>query len=345
MHKALRTLPSLDFLRGFEAAGRRLSFTLAADELFVTQSALSRQIKALEDALGVVLFERRHRALALTPAGLSFHRDVTAALSGIASAADALRGTTRGPGMAVSTTVSFASLWIIPRLARFRARHPDVEVYVSADDRMVDLSRGEVDIAIRYLPESAAPEGAVRLFGERMLPVVSPALLRDGAAPLARPADLARHVLLHLDDPEGRMPWLNWPAWLTANGAPGLKPAGALRFSIYDQVIQAAVSGQGIALGRIPMIAEHLRDGRLVSPFPRRYDSARGYYALAAPGATERPDVAAFMRWLDDEARVERTAMASAAAGDAARASGRGTRNSPAGAARARSATRGSRRR
>src|SRR5690242_20370396 len=166
MHKTLRALPSLDFLRGFEAAGRRLSFTQAAEELFVTQSALSRQIKALEDALGVALFERRHRALALTPAGGAFHRDVPAAPRAPAGATDSVRGVTRAPGIAVSTTVSFASLWIIPRLPRFRARHPDVEVYVSADDRMVDLSRGEVDLAIRYLPESAAPEGAIRLFGE-----------------------------------------------------------------------------------------------------------------------------------------------------------------------------------
>ena len=309
MHKTLRALPSLDFLRGFEAAGRRLSFTLAAEELFVTQSALSRQIKALEDALGVPLFERRHRALALTPAGLAFHRDVTSALGALAGAADSVRGAARAPGLAVSTTVSFASLWIIPRLSRFRARHPQVEVYVSADDRMVDLSRGDIDVAIRYLPESGAPEGALRLFGERMSPVVSPVLLRRGAAPLARPADLAHHVLLHLDDPEGRMPWLNWPAWLTANGAPDLKPAGSLRFRLYDQVIQATVGGQGIALGRIPMIAEHLRDGRLVAPVARRYDSARGYFAIAAPGAAERPDVAAFLHWLADEARVEREAM------------------------------------
>src|SRR3982750_31062 len=134
MHKTLRSLPSLDFLRGFEAAGRRLSFTLAAEELFVTQSALSRQIKALEDALGVPLFERRHRALALTPAGAAFYSDITAALSGLATATQNVRGVTRTPGVALSTTVSFASLWIIPRLSRFRARHPDVEVYVSADD-------------------------------------------------------------------------------------------------------------------------------------------------------------------------------------------------------------------
>jgi DNA-binding transcriptional LysR family regulator len=319
MHKILRTLPSLDFLRGFEAAGRRLSFTLAAEELFLTQSALSRQIKSLEDALGLALFERRHRALALTPAGAAFHRDVAAALAALASATENVRGIARTPGLVVSTTVSFASLWIIPRLTRFRVRHPDVEVYVSADDRVVDLGRGDVDIAIRYLPEGLAPEGAVRLFGERMMPVASPALLRDGRVRLDTPADLAQHVLLHLDDPEGHMPWLNWPSWLNSNGAPGLKPAGTLRFRLYDQVIQAAVGAQGVALGRIPMIAEHLRDGRLVAPFAKRYDSARGYYAIVAPAAGEGPDVDAFVRWLADEAKEERAAMVDGAAAGAQR--------------------------
>jgi LysR family transcriptional regulator, glycine cleavage system transcriptional activator len=304
MHKTLRALPSLDFLRGFEAAGRRLSFTLAAEELFLTQSALSRQVKALEDALGVALFERRHRALALTQAGGAFHRDVTDALESFVAAADRMRGATRSPGLTLSTTVSFASLWIIPRLATFRERQPDVEVYVSADDRVVDLARGDVDIAVRYLPDSAAPDGAVRLFGERMTPVASPRIA-DGASPLRRPADLTRYVLLHLDDPEGRTPWLDWRSWLTSNGQPGLKPAGALRFRLYDQVVQAAVGGQGVALGRLPMIAEHLRDGRLVAPFAKKYDSARSYFALAAPRARERDDVVAFLQWLSEEADLE----------------------------------------
>ena len=304
MHKTLRHLPSLDFLRGFEAAGRRLSFTLAAQELFLTQSALSRQIKALEDALGVALFERRHRALALTSLGAAFHRDVTDVLDSIAAAAERARGATRAPGLTLSTTVSFASLWVIPRLATFRERHPDVEVYVSADDRVVDLARGDVDVAVRYLPEAAVPEGAVRLFGERMTPVASPKVAA-GARPLRTPADLTRHVLLHLDDPEGRTPWLDWRSWLTSNGAPGLKPAGTLRFSLYDQVVQAAVGGQGVALGRLPMIAEHLRDGRLVAPFARKYDSARGYFALVAPRAAERDDAVAFVRWLAEEAARE----------------------------------------
>ena len=305
MHKALRALPSLDFLKGFEAAGRLLSFTRAADELFVTQSALSRQVQALEESLGVPLFVRRHRALALTAAGAAFHRDVVAALNALALAADAARGAMRTPGVTLSTTVSFASLWVIPRLATFRAQHPTTDVYISADDRLVDLARGDVDIAVRYLPDAKTPEGAVRLFGERMMPVVSPKLVRRAATPLASPTDLAHHVLLHLDDPEGRTPWLEWNIWLAANGQPGLKPAGALRFKLYDQVIQAAVAGQGVALGRVPLIAEHLRDRRLIAPFAKRYDSARGYYAVVAPHATERADVIAFVAWLRDEAARE----------------------------------------
>jgi DNA-binding transcriptional LysR family regulator len=142
----------------------------------------------------------------------------------------------------------------------------------------------------------------VRLFGERLLHVASPSLVRRARAPLKRPADLARHVLIHLDDPNGIMPWLNWPAWLAANGLPDLKPAGAIRFSLYDQVIQATLGAQGVALGRVPLIAELLDDGRLVAPFPKRYDSPRGYFAVIAPHALSRPDVAAFVTWLAAEA-------------------------------------------
>jgi LysR family transcriptional regulator, glycine cleavage system transcriptional activator len=308
MHKELRRMPSLDFLRGFEAAGRTLSFTRAAGELFVTQSALSRQVKALEDGLGIALFERRHRALRLTSAGEAFHVAVSDALRAIAGAAERARGSVHDAGVTLTTTVSFASLWIIPRLASFRARHPDVEIYVSADDRTIDLARGEVDVAVRYLAEQRVPEGARRLFGERMLPVAAPALAHDAKQLLAAPRDLARHVLLHLDDAEGMLPWLNWPAWLAANGEPGLKPAGALRFRMYDQLIQAAVAGQGVALGRLPLLADHLRDGRLVAPFSRRFDSARGYYVLLAPRARARPEVMAFVAWLEAEAAAARSA-------------------------------------
>ena len=281
-----------------------------AGELHLTQSALSRQVAAIETALGVSLFERKHRALKLTTEGEAFHREITTHLQAIARAADAVGNDRRTPGLTVTTTVSFASLWLIPRLSRFRALRPDVEVYVSADDRTIDLARGEVDIAIRYVGrDSKLAPGALAMFGERMLPVVSPAVARDPGTPLKRPADLEKHVLLHLDDPEGRVPWLNWAAWLAANGAGGLKPAGSLRFTIYDQVIQAAVGGQGVALGRLPLIAELLHDGKLVAPFPKRYDSERGYVALVAPHANSREDVAAFVRWLDVESAPMRTQL------------------------------------
>lgn len=309
MHRTLRRLPSLDFLRGFEAVARRHSFTLAAEELFLTQSALSRQVKALEEALGAPLFERRHRALALTPAGSVFHQEVVAALRSIAAAAE--RFDARVDALRVTTTVSFASLWMIPRLPAFRAAHPEVEVYLSANDRTVDLERGEVDVAIRYLG-ATVPANAIRLFGDRMLPVVSPAVVRR--LPLQRPADLARHVLLHYDDPEGRVPWLHWGAWLAANGTADLKPAGALRFTQYDQAIQAAVGGQGVALGRLPMVQSLLDRGQLVAPLPRRFDSPRGYYVLVAPHAEARADVAAFVAFLREEAAKAEAADAESSA-------------------------------
>jgi DNA-binding transcriptional LysR family regulator len=192
-------------------------------------------------------------------------------------------------------------LWLIPRLPVFRAQHPAIEVYVSANDRALDLDRGEVDVAIRYLGENA-PLDAVRLFGERMLPVVSPRVARDPRTPLRKPGDLRHHVLLHLDDPDGRIPWLNWSTWLAANGESLLKPAGSLRFSLYDQVIQATLGGQGVALGRLPIIGEFLASGQLVAPFPKRYDSQRGYYVLIAPHARGRPDVAAFVAFVREEA-------------------------------------------
>jgi DNA-binding transcriptional LysR family regulator len=308
MHRTLRRLPSLDFLRGFEAVARRLSFTHAAEELYLTQSALSRQVKALEEALGTPLFERRHRALALTPAGVAFHHEVVEALRAIAAAADRLA--TRVDALRVTTTVAFASLWVIPRLPAFRASHPDIEVYLSANDRFIDLDRGEVDLAIRYLGENV-PANAVRLFGERMLPVVAPSVLKR--APLRKPADLAHHVLLHFSDPEGRLPWLHWPTWLAANGEGSIKPAGSLRFSLYDQLIQAAAGGQGVALGRLPLVQSFLDRGQLVAPFPKRFDSQRGYYVVVAPHAVGRPDVDAFVAFLRAEAaKVEAADVATA---------------------------------
>jgi DNA-binding transcriptional LysR family regulator len=297
-------LPPLDLLRGFEAAARHLSFTRAADELHLTQSAVSRQIKALEDHLGTALFKRQHRALLLTESGQLLYRAVSDALRRIAEAAAQLRAP--GRTLTVSTTISFASLWLVPRLASFRQAHPEADIRVDANNRLVDLARDGIEVAIRYAPPSLVPADAIRLFGEEVMPVASPALLRR--QPLTSPADLADHVLLHYERPDGGAPWLSWPAWLEVVGAAPIQPRGALHLTQYDQVILAAVDGQGVAIATSPLVKHLIRDGRLVAPLQQRAASSRAYYVAVAAPSAKRPEVEAFVQWLiaqakEDEAR------------------------------------------
>src|SRR5512145_3259483 len=196
-----RDLPvSLDLLRGFEAAARLLSFTTAAGELFLTQSAVSRQVQQLEEQLGVKLFERRTRALVLTDAGAHYYREVAKALNLLREATATVRARTT-PVVRVTTTVTFASLWLVPRLAGFQQEHGDISVHVVADNAVRELERLSLDVAIRYCPESIAGPGAVRLFGEAVTPVASPAFLK--AHPVRTLDDLMRMPLLELDDPAG----------------------------------------------------------------------------------------------------------------------------------------------
>jgi len=313
-------LPSLDLLKGFEAAARHLSFTRAAEELFLTQSALSRQMQTLEEQLGLPLFERRHRQLLLTDAGQVLHATAKNVLDEIAQAVAAIRRDQATQPLTVSTNQPFASLWLIPRLSHFRERHPDIDVYISADNRIVDLERERIDLAVRYCGEAAAPAGALRLFGERLVPVCSPSLAADRARPLKRPEDLAHHVLLHIDDERGRFPWLNWSAWLASNGVHHLTPAGSLRFNHFDQVIQAAIDGQGVALGREPLIDRLLRQRKLVAPFRDRHATPRAYYIVRAAHAASRPEARAFSDWLQEEARADAAAVEPAMSAPARRA-------------------------
>src|SRR5580765_5195302 len=201
-------LPALDLLVGFESAARHLSFTKAGEELFLTQSAVSRQIKELEDQLGVELFHRRHRALALTEAGQQFYAAAAQVLTTMRSATSRLRAQSGRKTLSLTTTNSFAALWLIPRLAGFTRTHPDVEVKITAETRVQDLERDGLDIAIRHGPPSLAGPNAIRLFGERVFPVCSPKLLKK--LPLKKPEDLKNHVLLQYHDPDVRHPWLHW---------------------------------------------------------------------------------------------------------------------------------------
>jgi LysR family transcriptional regulator, glycine cleavage system transcriptional activator len=295
-------LPSLDLLLGFEAAARLLSFTRAGEELHLTQSAVSRQMQELEGQLGVRLFERRHRALALTDAGQQFYPAAAQVLATMRAATDRLRAQSGRQSLAVTTTHSFAALWLIPRLASFTREHPGVDVRISADTRVQDLARDGLDVAIRHGPPGLAGPHAERLFGERVFPVCTPKLLKDPRRPLREPADLRHHVLLQYDDPDGRHPWLHWRTWLEVERLPDLKPAGRLSFSGYEQIIAAAIAGHGVALGRSPLLKDALEAGELVAPFKRSADPARAYYAVVSPNASERPEVAAFVRWLRREA-------------------------------------------
>ena len=296
-----RNYPSLDLLEGFEAAARHLSFTKAGEELFLTQSAVSLQIKDLEDQLGMPLFHRRHRALTLTEAGQQFYAATAQVLTTMRAATSRLRAQSGRKTLSLTTTNSFAALWLIPRLAGFTRTHPDVEVKITAETRVQDLERDGLDIAIRHGPPSLAGPNAIRLFGERVFPVCSPKLLKK--LPLNQPADLKNHCLLQYSDPEGRHPWLNWKTWLEVAGIADLRPASTLSFSGYDQIIPAAVAGHGVALGRSPLLKDLLAAKELVAPFKSSADPARAYFAIVSKNAMGRPDAVDFVEWLKEEAK------------------------------------------
>jgi len=290
--------PPLDLLVGFESAARHLSFTRAGEELYLTQSAVSRQIKELEEQLGVALFQRRHRALALTDAGQQFYAATAQVLTTMRAATERLRAQTGKRSVSVTTTHSFAALWLIPRLAGFTRAHPGVDVRITAETRVQDLDRDGLDIAIRHGPASLAGPNAVRLMGEKVFPVCSPKLVRR--VPLDEPQDLRHHVLLQYDDPDGRHPWLHWKTWLEVERIADLRPAGTLSFSGYEQIIPAAVAGHGVALGRSPLVKDLLASGELVAPFRSTADPARAYYAILSKRAST--EAAGFLEWLKEEA-------------------------------------------
>ncbi len=308
MAKTARPLPPLDLLVGFEAAARHLSFTRAAAELCLSESAVSRQILALEEFLGQALFERRHKALALTEAGATYQRTVAPVLEQLREATRRLREPRAGHRLTVTTTLAFASMWLVPRLARYRKEHPHVDVRVAASTEVIDLEREGIDLAIRDCRPDAAPPGAITLMGDHVAPVCSAGYLKESKAaklPLAKPADLRHHVLLHMHDPAGRYPFISWPSWLEAAGLDELAPAGSLVFGQYDQVIHAAMHGQGVAQGRMSLLQQDLRDKRLVTPFGKSQRIGRAFHAVFAKGAASRPEARQFVEWIRQEIRKD----------------------------------------
>ncbi len=311
MPKSRWDVPPLELLLAFEAAARHLSFTRAGEELFLTQSAVSRQIQALEESLGSPLFERRTRALLLTENGQVLFRVAQEVLQQVQDATDRMKAAPQEHTVTITSTPGFASVWLIPRLATFTQAHPDIDVRISASNDYVNLERSGIDIAVRYALVEAM-KGARQFMGEEVMPVCSPTLAADPQRPLKAPADLRRHVLLHLNDE--RAAWLDWTLWTHALGLAEFKPAGALYFSSYDQVVQAANTGQGVALGRFPLLSQLMREGRLVAPFGKAVSSSRAYFLVRSSRTASSPEVDAFSAWLHEEVRRDAEATAAVAA-------------------------------
>jgi LysR family transcriptional regulator, glycine cleavage system transcriptional activator len=314
MHRKRFNLPPLDLIQGFEAAARTLSFTKAAEELFLTQSAVSRQIRALEEYLGVALFERRPRRLELTEQGRALYRTAVELLERLQETTNRLRSDAAAPHLTVTTTGGFASLWLIPRLRAFTVLHPEVDVRISANYKTIDLERSLVDVAVRYCQAEDVPGDAVRLFGEELFPVCSPDLQARGLHPLRTLADLQHHALLHMNIQWSTDP-LDWDTWLAARGHPGLKPAASLRFDNYEQMIQAAAGGQGVAMGIGRLVSGLMASGQLVAPFGESTVGSRAYFIIRSTQTRIRPHVSAFVDWLVEEAKAALAAEDAASLG------------------------------
>ena len=312
---------SLSNLRAFEAVARRLSFSEAADELFVTQSAISRQIKGLEEEIGAALFLRGTRHVEMTQSGQTLLRSVESGLQKIDASVRQIRQVRSRKRVSVTTFASFGSLWLLPRIEAFQRLHPDIDLRVSAGDLIADLDDPELDLALRYCSAKQAPAGAIRLFGEVLTPVVSRSLAeqirRGDAPPLSTPADLAQHTLAEEDDTKSSTEYLSWRRWLTLNGQPALQPKRWLYLNFTYQQVQAALAGHGVALARVALVFEALQRGELVEPFGAsgRIDSPYMYWLVSAPASRARPEVKQFCDWVLDHAALTREAIGDSGTG------------------------------
>lgn len=299
MPLSLLRMPSLDLVRGFVAVGRRMSISLAAQDLCLTQSAVSKQVHALETLLGVKLLVRGHRSIAFTAEGERLFRSADGAVQQLQDVMGGIRQSGAQRPVTLSASIGMTGLWLLPRLGKVQKLHPGVDVRVSSNNRLADMRNDGIDLAIRYTTPALAPAGAVRLFGETVAPVAHPSL---GLASLASARALSGLCLLAFDDPQH--PWLQWNDWLAVVGWADARPQAMLHFNQYDQLIQAALAGQGVALGRLELIQPLLDDGRLVrveAPAPAQ-PLGHAYWLIHAD-ESPREDVRHVAAWLMDEAR------------------------------------------
>lgn len=291
---------SLDLLRGFRAAASHLSFTHAARELFVTQSAISHQVKALEEQLGKPLFRRVNRTLQLTAAGAELFRAVDDAFALIDAATQRVVGPWRT--LSVTTTVALASTWLVPRLPSFQKAHPEVDLRVVSTNDTIDLSRDHIDIALRFATLQMPTPSAEKIFDYLQFPVCAPSLALGRKNPLRTVADLARHVLIDFETVLYGRAWYDWEQWSSAMHLKNFRGSGWMRFSHYDQVIEAARKGSGVAIGKLPHLVDDLREGRLVAPLGASGTAVVGAFYLEIAEGAEHDATRAFVTWLRSQA-------------------------------------------
>ena len=287
-------LPSLNGLRAFEAAARHLSFTQAAAELNVTQTAISHQIKRLEEELGVRLFVRQNRALTLTPQAVDYLPGIRAAFNDLRLATNRLLRRDDDHVLTVSTLASLAAKWLLPRLTAFQEAHPGIDVRITTSTNLVDFQRDNVDAAIRYGRGQWAGLRADWLMADELFPVCSPELLK-GNKPLKCPEDLRDHVLLHTSNANSD----DWRLWLWAAGLPAdFSKQPGVTFDLIFMTVQAAIDGLGVAMGRTAYVQEDIAKGRLVVPFKITLPTDAGFYLVSPAGRTDPPKLSAFRQWL-----------------------------------------------
>jgi len=307
MSVSIARLASLDLIRGFVAVGRRMSITQGANDLCITQSAVSRQVRTLEDALGVKLLMRGHRAIAFTPEGERLFRAADIALQNLQDAVTAVRAESARHPVTITCTIGIAGLWLLPRLRDFQEKHPGIDVRIAASERVEDLRGEGIDLAIRYSSKKNVPDGAEKLFDEIVVPVAHPQLGLDA---IDSPSVLGQQVLLEFDG--SHVPWLKWQEWLASQGWGSVKPKSTLRFNQYDQVIGAALAGQGVALGRLTLLGPILAEGRLrVLRAPKTGLSTSYAYWLLRARQNPRPDVAITASWITEQANEDHMLAAS----------------------------------
>ncbi|MGJ7528538.1 LysR substrate-binding domain-containing protein [Variovorax sp. GB1P17] len=299
MPLSLLRMASLDLVRGFVAVGRRMSISLAAQDLCITQSAVSKQVHALEAQLGVKLLVRGHRSISFTAEGERLFRSADGAVQQLQEVMGGIRQAGEQRPVTLSASIGMTGLWLLPRLAHVQKLHPGVDVRVSSNNRLADLRNEGIDLAIRYTTPALAPAGALRLFGETVAPVAHPSL---GLKSLRSAGAVSGLCLLAFDDPQH--PWLQWSDWLASVGWADAKPQAVLHFNQYDQLIQAALAGQGVALGRLELIQPLLDEKRLVrvaAPEPAQ-SSGHAYWLIQAEGEP-REEVRHVAAWLAAEAQ------------------------------------------